>query len=102
MQFKRFYEAGANGYERAFGRVSNDLAPDLLHAARVTSGQRVLDVATGTGIVAAAALDAVGPSGYVTAVDLVEPMLNQARRRLDKLKNVDFALMNGQELTFPD
>jgi ubiquinone/menaquinone biosynthesis C-methylase UbiE len=100
--FEKFYDASAGGYEQAFGRVSRDLVPSLLRAAHVSAGQRVLDVATGTGIVAAAALDAVGPSGHVTASDLSEPMLDQARRRLDRLTNIDFALMDGQALTFPD
>jgi ubiquinone/menaquinone biosynthesis C-methylase UbiE len=72
-----------------------------VRAAHVSPGQRVLDVATGTGIVAAAALDIIGPSGHVTATDLSGPMLDQARRRLEKIANVDFALMNGQALTFP-
>jgi len=102
MLFEKFHDAGASGYEQSFGRVSTDLVPNLLRAAEVSSGQRVLDVATGTGIVAAAALDAVGPSGHVTATDLSGPMLDQARQRLDKVPRVDFAVMNGQELTFPD
>jgi ubiquinone/menaquinone biosynthesis C-methylase UbiE len=36
--------------------------PFLLRAADVTPGMRVLDIATGTGLSAAAALDAVGPT----------------------------------------
>jgi ubiquinone/menaquinone biosynthesis C-methylase UbiE len=102
MLFEKFHDAGAGGYERAFGRVSNDIVPTLVNAARLSPGQRVLDVATGTGIVAAAALDVIGPSGHVTATDLSGPMLDQARRRLETVANVDFALMNGQALTFPD
>jgi ubiquinone/menaquinone biosynthesis C-methylase UbiE len=101
LLFEKFHDAGAGGYERAFGRVSSDIVPTLVRAAHVSPGQRVLDVATGTGIVAAAALDIIGPSGHVTATDLSGPMLDQARRRLEKMANVDFALMNGQALTFP-
>lgn len=102
MLFEKFHDAGADGYERAFGRVSSDIVPTLVRAAHLSPGQRVLDVATGTGIVAAAALDVIGPSGHLTATDLSGPMLDQARRRLEKMENVDFALMNGQALTFPD
>ena len=101
MLLEKFHDAGAGGYERAFGRVSSDIVPTLVRAAHVSPGQRVLDVATGTGIVAAAALDIIGPSGHVTATDLSGPMLDQARRRLEKMANVEFALMNGQALTFP-
>ena len=102
MLSEKFHDTGAGGYERAFGRVSSDIVPTLVRAAHVSLGQRVLDVATGTGIVAAAALDITGPAGHVTATDLSGPLLDQARRRLEKMANVEFALMNGQALTFPD
>lgn len=55
-------------------------APLLLDAAQVTTGQRVLDVACGTGILARSAADRVGPSGAVTGLDLNEGMLTVARR----------------------
>jgi predicted methyltransferase len=40
------------------------LVPSLLQAAHVSSGQRVLDIATGTGIVAEAVAEVVGPTGH--------------------------------------
>jgi hypothetical protein len=43
MLFNKFYEAGASGYEQTFGRVSRDLVPSLMQAARITTGQRVLE-----------------------------------------------------------
>ncbi|HKA69914.1 MAG TPA: methyltransferase domain-containing protein [Actinomycetes bacterium] len=55
-------------------------APMLLDAAGVTAGQRVLDVACGTGILARSAAARVGQSGSVVGVDLNEAMLSVARR----------------------
>jgi ubiquinone/menaquinone biosynthesis C-methylase UbiE len=55
-------------------------APPLLDAAGVGAGQRVLDVACGTGIVARTAAGRVGPGGAVTGLDLNEAMLAVARR----------------------
>jgi ubiquinone/menaquinone biosynthesis C-methylase UbiE len=55
-------------------------APRLLDAVGVAPGQRVLDVACGTGIVARTAADRVGPSGSVVGVDLSEAMLGVAAR----------------------
>lgn len=52
----------------------------LCDAAGVTKGQRVLDVACGTGIVTRTAADRSGPEGHVTGVDLNESMLVVARR----------------------
>jgi ubiquinone/menaquinone biosynthesis C-methylase UbiE len=55
-------------------------APHLLDAVRVTAGQRILDVACGTGIVARGAADRVGATGAVVGVDLSAAMLAVARR----------------------
>ena len=55
-------------------------SPMLLDAAGVTTGQRVLDVACGTGILARSAVPRVGEPGSVVGVDLNEAMLSVARR----------------------
>jgi len=52
----------------------------LLDAAEVGKGQRVLDVACGTGVVARAATERVGSTGSVLGVDLSDAMLAVARR----------------------
>jgi SAM-dependent methyltransferase len=54
-------------------------APHLVSCARVEGGQRVLDVACGTGVVARAAGDIVGPQGHVVGIDLNPAMLEVAR-----------------------
>ncbi len=63
------YDASAGTYDQVFGRVSREFVPILLRVARLAPGMRVLDIATGTGLVAEAALSAVGPSGHVVAAD---------------------------------
>ena len=63
----------AAGYDRAFARVTTHFVPFLLRAAHVAPGMRVLDVATGTGLAAEAALQVVGATGHVTAADLCPP-----------------------------
>ena len=102
MLFERFYDAGAGAYDRVFGRVPRDFAPALLRMARLAPGMRVLDIATGTGIVAEAIAAAVGPSGHVVAADISLPMLDGAKRRLGGNPNVTFAVEDGQALSFPD
>ena len=56
-------------------------APRMAEAARVGPGQRVLDVACGTGVLARALVDHVGPRGAVTGLDINEGMLAVARRQ---------------------
>src|SRR2546423_770414 len=48
---------------------------------RLASGLHVLDIATGTGLAAAAALAAVGPKGSVFAADVSAAMVEPARLR---------------------
>ena len=65
-------------------------------------GHRVLDVASGTGISAEAALDAVGPSGSVLATDISQEMVEKARKRLSRSPNAAVAVEDGQALSFPE
>ncbi|MEO6972950.1 MAG: methyltransferase domain-containing protein, partial [Rhodoferax sp.] len=53
----------------------------LLSQAAPQSGERVLDVACGTGIVARQAAPLVGASGQVVALDMNPAMLGVARTR---------------------
>ena len=71
----------AEFYESAFvPAFFAQWAPILCQAAGVAPGQRVLDVACGTGIVARTAADLVAPAGRVVGLDLNEAMLTVARR----------------------
>ena len=100
--FQEFYDAGAEGYGLIFGRVPEHFRTTLLRQARVSTGQTVLDVATGTGIVAEAAAQIIGPSGSVIAVDVSRGMLAVAERRLASLHNVAVKVMDAQALDLPD
>jgi demethylmenaquinone methyltransferase / 2-methoxy-6-polyprenyl-1,4-benzoquinol methylase len=63
-------------------------------------GERVLDVATGTGDLAFAERAAVGPEGQVVAVDSCVAMLEVARRRQGGA--IDFQEGDAMDLRFPD
>jgi ubiquinone/menaquinone biosynthesis C-methylase UbiE len=54
-------------------------APDLIELAGLAPGERVLDVACGTGVVARLAAERVGSTGKVTGLDLNPTMLAAAR-----------------------
>lgn len=57
------------------------LAAPLIERAAVQPGERVLDIACGTGIVARTAAQAAGPTGRVTGLDINEGMLAVAVTR---------------------
>ena len=89
-------------YDGAFAQVTTHFAPFLLRAAHITPGMRVLDIATGTALVAEAALTIVGAAGHVTAADLSPAMVERARVLLGQAKNASVAVEDGQALSFLD
>jgi len=95
------YVSGAAGYDAMFARVTRAFIPALLAAARIASGHRVLDVATGTGAAAQAATELVGPSGEVVAGDISSTMLDVAKRNLKDLP-IRFERFDGHALPFEE
>jgi SAM-dependent methyltransferase len=92
--------AAAEAYESKFvPALFGEWAPLVIEAAGVTTGQEVLDVACGTGVVARAAADRVGATGRVVAVDINEAMLTVARRLRP---DVDWRTADAGNLPFPD
>lgn len=73
--------AAAEIYEAFFvPALFGEWGSRLADAARIQPGQRVLDVACGTGVLARAVAERVGPAGEVIGLDINEGMLAVARR----------------------
>lgn len=73
--------------------------------ARVRPGARVLDLAGGTGDLAARLAPRVGTDGSVVLADINRPMLDRGRIRLIDAGfagNVHYAQCNAERLPFPD
>jgi ubiquinone/menaquinone biosynthesis C-methylase UbiE len=70
----------AASYDQA--RFLQRIAGELVSRADVGPGARVLDVACGTGAALLEAARRVGPDGLAVGVDLAEPMVAEAARRL--------------------
>ena len=74
-------------------------AAPVAAAAAITAGDRVLDVACGTGVLARAALARVQPGGAVVGLDRNDGMLAVARRLAP---GVDWRLGRAEALPFDD
>ncbi len=71
----------------------------------VRKGNKVLDIAGGTGDLAARFADLVGPEGSVVLADINDSMLKVGRDRLldrGQLGNLEFVQADAQYLPFPD
>jgi ubiquinone/menaquinone biosynthesis C-methylase UbiE len=71
--------AGARSYERFAEQYMGQWAPGLIECAALQQGERVLDLACGTGLLARLAAVRVGPRGTVTGLDINAAMLTVAR-----------------------
>jgi len=74
----------------------------LLAQAALGAGERVLDVACGTGLVTFEAAKAVGTEGSVLGVDLSDEMIAAARATAQSRSNVAFRRMDAESLELPD
>src|SRR5262245_35646 len=74
----------------------------LVEAAAPQRGERVVDIACGTGIVARTLAPLVGPNGKLPGVDISPAMLAVARTLVPDGSSIDFRQGNGIALDLPD
>lgn len=87
-------------YERKFvPALFGSWPPVVADAAGIGPGDRVLDVACGTGVLAREAAKRVGPEGSVTGLDLNEGMLAVAKR---VLPDIDWRQGDAAALPYED
>jgi ubiquinone/menaquinone biosynthesis C-methylase UbiE len=98
------WDLAAGSYETLWQAQLAQVQADLLAGAAPRVGERVLDVACGTGLVTFAAAAAVGPGGAVLGVDLSNAMVDAGRQRAQQrgLPNVGFARMDAEDLVLPE
>jgi ubiquinone/menaquinone biosynthesis C-methylase UbiE len=81
-------------------RPAQDL---MLELATLQPGERVLDIACGTGLVTFRAADAVGPAGFVAASDISEDMVAAvAAAAAARGISGDFRRMDAEAIEHPD
>src|SRR5438552_9488577 len=86
----------ASRYHGGFASVTTQSIPDLLDAARVTKGTRVLDAACGPGYASAAA---VARGAEALGIDFSSEMVEEARGRYP---GIEFQEGDAEQLSFSD
>ena len=96
------FDTIAPGYDHAALRFFIFAADRVAKTLKPQPGQKILDVATGTGAVAIACAQAVKPDGRVMAIDLSQAMLDKALQNAKRmgLANIDQFQMDADSLEF--
>lgn len=95
--------SGPEAYERYMVPIHClTRAQDLIDRVSLRPGERVLDVACGTGIVSRYAARCVGTLGHVTGVELNPAMLEVARKVAEYVDQIEFKEGSALELPVPD
>lgn len=74
----------------------------FVELADLSAGARVLDIATGTGIVPLLAAEQVGADGKITGIDISAEMIEFAKQKLSPISNLQFLVGDAENLDFPD
>lgn len=104
VSYRHFTGRAAENYQRDFvPLIATPVAETLLRAADLRHGERVLDVACGTGHVTRAAAAAVGDTGTVTGVDIAPDMIEVAKSvAVPRGARIDWQIGDAAALPIPD
>src|SRR5712692_770760 len=94
------WDKASGEYERYWREQLAPAQERLLALADIKPGERVLDVACGTGLVSFPAAMSVGPAGDVVATDISQDMVARAAEQAQilRLPNVTFHRMDAEDL----
>ena len=97
--FKQFehdgWEQSVAAYDHLFGSLTTQMIMPLIGELKPTKGERLLDIATGPGYVAAKGLDC---GCVVSAIDISEAMIARAREAFPR--GIDFRVGDAEALLF--
>ena len=102
QQTRQIFDQVSASYDSPATRFFPFCADRLTDYLKPKPGSKVLDVATGTGVVAVAVAQALGSDGRVTGIDISAGMLDKAAENIRKmaLNNVDLHEMDAENLEF--
>ena len=98
------WDRAASYYEQSWSRQLAPAQDLLMKMAALRPGERVLDIACGTGLVTFRAASAVGSTGEVVGTDISEAMVDAGRAAASArgVTNARFERMEAEQLSLPD
>jgi ubiquinone/menaquinone biosynthesis C-methylase UbiE len=97
------YRKQAKGYDRSGIHGLDAFRREAVRRLELKRGNLVVDLGCGTGLNFALLQEAIGETGRIIGVDLIDAMLEQARRRVatEGWKNVELVQVDAASYTFP-
>lgn len=81
VSYQQFTGTAAENYQRDFvPAIATPVSRELLRVADLQPGERVIDIACGTGLITRLASERVGADGVVTGVDIAPDMIAVAKK----------------------
>ena len=103
VSFETYGGDAAANYQRYFvPAIGAPVAGDLLDRADLQRGERVLDLACGTGVITRLAAERAGSTGSVTGVDINPGMLAVARSITSSGAPIEWCEAPAEKLPLPD
>lgn len=104
VSYRSYSGTAAENYQRYFvPAIATPVSVDLLDAAGLQPGERVLDVACGTGVIARLAAERVGARGSVVGVDVAPDMIEVARStQIPSGAEIEWHEGDAESLPLPD
>ena len=104
VSYRQFTGAAAENYQRNFvPAIATPVSRDLLRTADLQPGERVLDVACGTGVISRLAAKRVGTIGTVTGIDIAGDMIEVAKAvPAPSGATIDWRVADAASLPIPD
>ena len=98
------WDKAVEHYENFWQRQLKPAQDRMLQMAQLQPGEKLIDIACGTGLVTFRAAEILGPDGFILATDISDGMIKKGTELAEQknYRNIRFERMDAEELMVPD